>query len=108
MSLRFRYFYPSGKPPMLRLAMTLTDTLAPTTIPVLFCGETGTGKEVLARRMHALSGRKGPFVAVNCGAISEQLAESELFGHEAGSFTGATARREGWFEAAQTGTLFLD
>ena len=88
--------------------MTLTETLAPTTIPVLFCGETGTGKEVLARRMHAHSGRKGPFVAVNCGAISEQLAETELFGHEAGSFTGATGRREGWFEAAQGGTLFLD
>ena len=62
----------------------------------------------MARRVHALSGRKGPFVPVNCGAITEQLAESELFGYEAGSFTGATARREGWFEAAQHGTLFLD
>jgi DNA-binding NtrC family response regulator len=94
---------------MLSLRMdTLIQTLAPTDVPILICGETGTGKEVLARRMHALSERKGPFVAVNCGAISEQLAESELFGHEAGSFTGATARREGWFEAAQTGTLFLD
>jgi DNA-binding NtrC family response regulator len=87
---------------------TLIQTLAPTEVPLLICGETGTGKEVLARRVHALSGRKGPFVGVNCGAISEHLAESELFGHEAGSFTGATARREGWFEAAQTGTLFLD
>ncbi|MFT2542937.1 sigma 54-interacting transcriptional regulator, partial [Escherichia coli] len=68
----------------------------------------GTGKELLARQVHQLSGRRGRFVAVNCGAINEQLAESELFGHEAGAFTGANGRRCGWFEAANHGTLFLD
>jgi len=84
------------------------ERLAPSTAPVLIGGETGTGKEVIARHIHRLSGRKGPFLAVNCGAISDQLAESELFGHEAGAFTGATGRRQGWFEAANGGTLFLD
>src|SRR5690606_11812867 len=84
------------------------ELLGPSEAPVLVYGETGTGKELIARHIHQLSGRKGPFLAVNCGAINEQLAESELFGHEAGSFTGATGRREGWFEAANGGTLFLD
>lgn len=84
------------------------ERIAPSEAPVLIGGETGTGKELVARHIHHLSGRKGPFLAVNCGAISDQLAESELFGHEAGSFTGATGRREGWFEAANGGTLFLD
>lgn len=84
------------------------ERLAPSEAPVLIIGETGTGKELVARHIHLLSGRKGPFLAVNCGAISDHLAESELFGHEAGSFTGATGRREGWFEAADGGTLFLD
>lgn len=84
------------------------ERIAPSEAPVLIGGETGTGKELVARHIHHLSGRKGPFLAVNCGAISDQLAESELFGHEAGSFTGAIGKREGWFEAANTGTLFLD
>jgi DNA-binding NtrC family response regulator len=84
------------------------ERVAPSEAPVLIGGETGTGKELVARHIHHLSGRKGPFLAVNCGAISDQLAESELFGHEAGSFTGASGRREGWFEAANGGTLFLD
>lgn len=84
------------------------ERIAPSEAPVLIGGETGTGKELIARHIHLLSGRKGPFLAVNCGAISDQLAESELFGHEAGSFTGAVGKREGWFEAANEGTLFLD
>lgn len=84
------------------------ERISPSEAPVLIGGETGTGKELVARHIHLLSGRKGPFLAVNCGAISDQLAESELFGHEAGSFTGAVGKREGWFEAANGGTLFLD
>lgn len=82
--------------------------LAPSGLPVLIRGETGTGKELIARHMHQLSRRRGEFVAVNCGAISEGLAESELFGHEAGAFSGANGRRIGWLEAADGGTLFLD
>jgi sigma-54-specific transcriptional regulator len=75
---------------------------------VLIIGDTGTGKELIARHVHNQSGRNGPFVAVNCGAFSENLIEAELFGHEAGAFTGAQGQRQGWFEAAQHGTLFLD
>ncbi len=77
--------------------------------PVLVTGESGTGKELLARGLHALGPQpNGPFVAVNCGALPRELAESELFGHERGSFTGAGARRPGWFEEASGGTLVLD
>lgn len=94
--------------PSSRTLLQLLERIAPSEAPVLIGGETGTGKELVARHIHHLSGRKGPFLAVNCGAISESLAESELFGHEAGSFTGAHVRREGWFEAANHGTLFLD
>jgi transcriptional regulator with PAS, ATPase and Fis domain len=84
------------------------ERISPSEAPVLIGGETGTGKELVARHIHHLSGRMGPFLVVNCGAISEQLADSELFGHEAGAFTGAVGRREGWFEAANGGTLFMD
>jgi DNA-binding NtrC family response regulator len=84
------------------------DRVAPSEAPVLINGESGTGKELVARYIHRTSGRSGNFVAVNCGAISETLAESELFGHEAGSFSGAIGRRTGWIEEAQGGTLFLD
>jgi DNA-binding NtrC family response regulator len=94
-------------PVSLRL-LSYIERLAPSEAPVLIVGETGTGKELVAQHIHHMSGRKGPFLAVNCGAISEQLSESELFGHEAGSFTGAVGRRPGWFEAADGGTLFLD
>jgi transcriptional regulator with GAF, ATPase, and Fis domain len=82
---------------------------APADYTVLIRGETGTGKEVIARALHELSRRKkGPFIAVNCAAIPEQLMESILFGHEKGAFTGATQARRGHFEAANGGTLFLD
>jgi sigma-54-specific transcriptional regulator len=83
--------------------------IAPSEAAVLIIGETGTGKELVARKVHKLSKRhNGPFIAVNCGAFSESLIESELFGHERGAFTGAIAARRGWFEAANGGTLFLD
>ncbi len=94
--------------PVSRGLLRYLERVAPSEAPVLIIGETGTGKELVARHVHQLSARRGPFVAVNCGAISENLAESELFGHESGAFTGATGRREGWFEAANGGTLFLD
>lgn len=84
------------------------ERIAPSEANVLIIGETGTGKELIARHIHAQSGRHGPFVAVNCGAFSENLVEAELFGHESGAFTGAQQARAGWFEAANGGTLFLD
>ncbi len=78
-------------------------------VPVLLLGETGSGKEVVARAIHTRSRRAaGPFLRVNCGAIAPGLIDSELFGHERGSFTGALAERRGWFERADQGTLFLD
>ena len=83
--------------------------VAVTDVPVLVLGETGTGKEVVARAIHARSERaKGPIVCVNCGAIPPGLVDSELFGHERGSFSGASGTRKGWFERADGGTLFLD
>lgn len=85
------------------------DQLASSEVSILLLGESGTGKELVARSIHSNSGRAaGPFVALNCAAIAETLQESELFGHEKGSFTGATARRSGKFELASGGTLFLD
>jgi sigma-54-specific transcriptional regulator len=83
--------------------------VAPSEANILIIGETGTGKELIARHVHQLSNRAdGPFIAVNCGALTDSLVESELFGHEKGAFTGAAGAKEGWFEAAHGGTLFLD
>ncbi|MFT5462289.1 MAG: two-component system nitrogen regulation response regulator NtrX [Planctomycetota bacterium] len=94
--------------PMQRLREEI-DQLAQAEVPVLVTGENGTGKEVVARNLHLCSSRAaGPFVAVNCAAIPGELVESELFGHERGSFTGAHDRRLGHFESAHQGTLFLD
>ena len=87
----------------------MTRKVAVSNASVLLVGETGTGKELIAKAIHELSPRgTGPFVRVNCGALSESLLESELFGHVRGSFTGAVANRAGRFEAAHTGTIFLD
>jgi transcriptional regulator with PAS, ATPase and Fis domain len=89
--------------------LTLVKQGASADVPILLIGETGTGKEALARIVHNLSSRKdNPFLAVNCGAIPENLIESELFGHEKGAFTGAVGMKRGYFEEASGGTLFLD
>ena len=84
------------------------ERIARSEATALIIGETGTGKELIARHIHNHSERRGPFIAVNCGAFSESLIDAELFGHETGAFTGATQARSGWFEAANGGTLFLD
>jgi len=97
-----------GSPAMLEVYAT-TRRVAASNASVLLLGETGTGKELIAKAIHALSPRgSGPFVRVNCGALSESLLESELFGHVRGAFTGAVSNRAGRFEAAHTGTIFLD
>lgn len=103
-----RFGMVGSSPPMLEL-FTMIDKVAPAGVPVLIQGETGTGKELVARALHDGSQRSGgPFLAENCAAISENLLESELFGHRRGAFTGAVADRPGHFVAADKGTVFLD
>ncbi len=100
---------PVVRDPAMLAVMRRAEQVARSDASVLITGESGTGKEVVARHIHAASRRAaGPFVALNCAAIPEQLLESELFGHEKGAFSGAVARRTGKFEAAQGGTLLLD
>ncbi len=98
-----------GVAPRMQEIFALLQQAGPSKACVLITGESGTGKELVARTLHALSPRReGPFVAINCAALPETLIESELFGHEKGSFTGASERRAGCFEVAQHGTLLLD
>jgi transcriptional regulator with PAS, ATPase and Fis domain len=98
-----------GSSPLLNRAIDIARQVAPTDISVLITGESGSGKEVFSHIIHSLSARKhGPFIAVNCGAIPEGTIDSELFGHEKGSFTGAHDARKGYFEVVDGGTIFLD
>jgi len=97
-----------GQTPAMQEVRRLVAALAPTDVDILINGETGSGKEVVARAIHSASGRRGPFVAINCAALPESVFESEMFGHEAGAFTGAGKRRIGKIEYAHGGTLFLD
>jgi len=98
-----------GGSPQMQAVFNFIRKVAPTTAPVLILGESGTGKEMVAQALHRWSPQKiGPFIAINCNAIPENLLESELFGHEKGSFTGAHTQRKGHIESAAGGTLFLD
>ncbi len=98
-----------GDSPKLLDAMEIAEKAAPTNLPVLIEGESGTGKELMAKVVHANGQRSDkPFISVNCGAIPENLLESELFGHKKGAFTGASSDRSGKFESANNGTIFLD
>lgn len=98
-----------GESPVIQYVKSLIRQVAPTDVTVLITGESGTGKELVAKGIHALSNRaSGPLMTLNCGAIPEGIFESEIFGHEKGSFTSADQRRKGYFEMADGGTLFLD
>jgi len=98
-----------GNSPLLNRALEVALQVAPTDISVLVTGESGTGKEIIPQVIHNISSRKhGEYIAVNCGAIPEGTIDSELFGHEKGSFTGAAGSRQGYFEVANGGTIFLD
>ena len=106
---RFSFKSLVGRSPVMSKLIALLERVAPSQVNVLITGESGTGKELVAKALHQNSARKNqPFVPINCGAIPENLLESELFGHEKGAFTGADKRKEGLFESADNGTLFLD
>ncbi|SFM64451.1 sigma-54-dependent transcriptional regulator [Thermodesulforhabdus norvegica] len=108
-SRRIQYEDLIGAAPCMQKLFEVIEEVASVDSPVLIRGETGTGKELVAKAIHAKSPRRyGPFIAINCGAFSESLLESELFGHEAGAFTGAIKTRKGRLELADGGTLFLD
>ncbi|MEL6178661.1 MAG: sigma-54-dependent Fis family transcriptional regulator, partial [Myxococcota bacterium] len=107
--LRYDYARIVGESPTMQRVLQQVDRVIATELPVVVQGESGTGKELISRAIHFNGPRReGPFVAVNCGALTESLLESELFGHKKGAFTGATADRKGLFESATGGTLFLD
>ncbi|MFT3699761.1 MAG: sigma 54-interacting transcriptional regulator [Kofleriaceae bacterium] len=106
---QFRFGEIVGTSPPMQAVFRKVEKIAPTDISVLITGETGTGKELIAREIHNRSPRAGkPFITINCGAIPENLLESELFGHVKGAFTGAVSNKQGKFQAADGGTLFLD
>src|SRR5690606_22862355 len=104
-----RYGEMLGQSEEMRQVYDIIETVAPSGASILVSGESGTGKELVARAIHQKSGRrKGPFIAINCGAFPREILENELFGHEKGAFTGAIAEKAGCFELANGGTLFLD
>jgi transcriptional regulator with GAF, ATPase, and Fis domain len=106
---RFAFEGTFGDNPKLLEALEIAEKAAPTDLPVFIDGESGTGKELMAKVIHANGGRADkPYISVNCGAIPDNLLESELFGHKKGAFTGASHDRKGKFESAHTGTIFLD
>jgi two-component system response regulator PilR (NtrC family) len=105
---RFTFANILGRSPRMQEIFSIVQRIAKTTSTVLISGESGTGKELIARAIHYNSGRRGKFVSINCGALPENLLESELFGHERGAFTGAIREKRGLFQEADRGTIFLD
>src|SRR5207248_6338616 len=105
---RFTFANIIGRSSRMQEIFSIVQRIAKTNSTVLISGESGTGKELIARAVHYNSGRRGKFVSINCGALPENLLESELFGHERGAFTGAIREKRGLFQEADRGTIFLD